>query len=46
MDSVVDTAVTGTKAAQHLRVGGVDDSVAFKRRDIALPKVNIRLNRL
>ncbi len=46
MDRVVDTAVTGTKAAEHLTVGGVDDSVTFQCGNISLPKIDMILNRL
>ena len=44
MDSVVDTSVTGTEAAEHLRIGGIDDCVAFQRGNIALPKIDTLLH--
>ena len=46
VNSIVDAAVTGTEAAEHLTVGGVDDRIASQRGNVALPKINIILNRL
>ncbi len=37
MNGVVDAAVTGAKAAEHLTVCGIDDTVAAKRGNIAFP---------
>ena len=38
MDTVVDAAVTGLITARHPRIGGIDDRVAAKRRNVSLPK--------
>ena len=45
VDGVVDAAVTGIEAAEHLRVGGVDDGVAFQRGDVTLPEIDTLLHR-
>ena len=36
MDAVVDAVVAGLIASGHVGIGGVDDGVAGKRRDVAL----------
>ena len=45
-DTVINTAVAGDEASQHLAVGGIYDRVAAQGGDIALPKINIILNGL
>lgn len=37
MDRVVDAAVIGAEAAQHLAVGGVDNGVTAQGGNVALP---------
>ena len=39
MDTVVDTPVVGHIAAGHAAVGCVDDGIAAKGRDVALPEI-------
>ena len=45
VDDVVDTAVAGNETAEHFRIGGVDYHVAFQRGDVALPKIDVFLQR-
>lgn len=40
MDGIVDAAVSRHKTAEHLAVGGVDDGVGLKQRDVATPDGN------
>ena len=44
VNGIVDAPVIRAKAAEHLTVCGVDDSVAFQRGNVALPQVNIGLD--
>ena len=45
VDGVVDAAVAGIEATEHLRIGGVDDGVASQCGDVALPKIDTLLHR-
>ena len=46
VDTVINTAVAGDEASQHLAVGGIYDRVTAQGGDIAPPKINIILNGL
>lgn len=41
MYTVVDAVVTGMKAAKHLAVGGIHNSIGGKAGNITLPKLKI-----
>ena len=43
MDGVVDAVVTGNPTSQHLRIGGVHDRIHAKRRDVAAPERDVRI---
>ena len=45
VDGVVDAAMAGHKAAEHLAVGRVDDGVAAQGGDVPLPEIDPRLHR-
>ena len=38
-DTVIDAVVAGLVASGHAGVGGVDDGITFKRRNVALPEI-------
>ena len=40
VDGIVNAAVAGDKAAQHLAVCGVDNGIAFQRGNVATPEVH------
>ena len=40
VDTVVDTRVTRLPATRHSRIGGIDDSTASERGNIAFPEIN------
>ena len=42
---VVDAAVAGIKASEQAAVCGIDNGVYPKRRDIALPEIQVLLYR-
>ena len=37
MNGIVNTAMKGHKAPQHLRIGSIDDGIHLEAGDIALP---------
>jgi hypothetical protein len=39
VDTVVDTGMERSKAAQKLRVCSIHDSINFERGDVALPEI-------
>lgn len=43
---IINAAVVWTEAAQHLRVGGIDNGITGKGGNISLPKVNTAARRL
>ncbi len=45
VDTIVDTTVTRLPAAGHSGICGVDYRLAFKRSNIAFPKINFILHR-
>ena len=44
MDGIVDAAVAGDEASQHLTVGRIDDRIAAQGGNISLPKIDAFLH--